>query len=631
MLATVIAAALPFSALAQGSAANYGSPLNGKTGSLKWKNQVVQGVEGVQVVEPFALDSLPNAYSFFINNSQPLQYDPISNTLVVIKRGNPEQSGNNFYIRRSQDLGATWSTAIGPLHDNSTGLSRYPSVHIINPTGSETNPDELIYAYSAPLVSNVTGVFGPVVSGLLVGSDAIPEVNEGVNIGGENFTWSTDSKIASTPDGQTILIVSKISPPDGSGDLSATNNFALRRNVGFGSWVVSRPAQWAQDKFATPTQSGTSTSETVGLQRDPAGNFHLAVQGRFLASDNADRVYAGVSTSTDGGTTWSEFNIFPQSAINAYASANGMVPDSSYFGFSASDFVVTGNREFSLVMNIFESGLDSAGESTTIKAHIVEVYFENGTWAIRKIADASGLVLAYLPDPTTGDEVTNQMGNEIQVSRTADGTKLVAKWVEFYNFTTTGGETITGGDVTMAVRSLDSTNWSRPLNVTQDVFYNRTTWMPNIVPNDLKNIVILSTETILDGTETTIEQIQEKNRQLVVPQHVVIRAVDPVFVFGPEGGTGINNDVVGNLKMSGVSPNPVQDMAQFSYTLETEGQVSIEVVNIMGQKVMTLDNGFKNLGEHRVSFSTVELPAGTYYYTLKHNGGSITRMMTIVR
>jgi hypothetical protein len=51
----------------------------------------------------------------------------------------------------------------------------------------------------------------------------------------------------------------------------------------------------------------------------------------------------------------------------------------------------------------------------------------------------------------------------------------------------------------------------------------------------------------------------------------------------------------------------------------------------MGQKVMTLDNGFKPAGPHTVTFNTVELPAGTYYYTLKHNGGSITRMMTIVR
>ena len=630
LLAAVIAAAMPFSALAQSAGSKLVvQPLNGKTGNISWKNKVMSGGNRVMAMEPMILDSLANAYSYFTNNQQPLQWDPVSNTMVTIKRGNPEQSGNLIFIRRSQDLGRTWSEAEGPLNDPSAGLARYPSILIINENETTTNPDELYYAYSAPLVTPDGAGFGPVLSGFIAGGEGIPEVTPNVTIGGESFTWSTDAKMAATKDGQVILAVSKLSPPSTVEDLNAGNNFALRRNEGFNTWSVIVPEQWNQTKWATPTQAGTSTSETVGLQRDPAGNFHMAAQGRFLASENSERVTLGVSSSTDNGLTWSEFNVMPLSTMRSYASANGMQPDSVFMSFTASDFVVTGTNQFSFIANLFESGLNDAGESATINAHLVEVYNSGGTWNMRKVADVSGLVLAYLPDPNTGEEVTNQMGNEVQVARTADGTKLIAKWVEFYTYTANNGaDTITGGDVTMAMRNLnDDKGWSNSVNVTNDVFFDRTTWIPNIVPNDLQNIVVLSTSTILDGSEQTIEDIQAKLRQLVTPQHVIVQSVDPQFTFG----TSINEEVANNLRLGSVMPNPASTSARFSYTLLTDGAVSVEVVNVMGQKVLTLDNGFKTAGDHTVTFNAAELPAGTYYYTLKHTGGSITRMMTIVR
>ncbi|MES2767045.1 MAG: T9SS type A sorting domain-containing protein [Bacteroidota bacterium] len=641
MIATAIVAALPFSVLAQSATKNPATGSNGKGGNAQWKNQMVNGggtLDGVQAFPSFILDSLPNAYSFFTNNQQPLQYDPVTGTLALIKRGNPLQSGNNIYIRKSMDLGKTWTDAIGPLNINNTadGNTRYPSLLIVNPGENTTNPDDLLFAFSAPLVVGTS--FGPVLSGFLAGTDATTDVNTGVDVNGETYTWGTDSKLAASKDGNTILTVGVLTPPAGTTDFTKNNYIGLRTIKDFGTFTATVPPQWAAGNFIAPSGASAATSsqrEIVGFQRDPAGNFHLAVQGRFVGADSGN-VLPGVSSSTDNGTTWSAFDRLPVSVIRAYATANQMNPDSSFFSYTASDFAVTGTNQFSFVMSMFEndvrilkdqSGLDSIDQYTKT-AHLVEVYKSSGTWNIRKIANTSGLSLAYLPDATT---TPNQMGNEIQISRTADGRTLLAKWVEFYNYVSTNGQDTTNGtDVTFAVRNLDSANWSRATNVTQTELFDKVTWIPNIVPNDLKNIPILSLQTILDGTEATFADVQLKQRDPAVAQHVVITGVDPVFTFGPEGPTGINEEFANGLRLGSVAPNPANGAARFGYTLSAEGQVSIEVVNVMGQKVLTLDKGFKTAGEHTVTFNAAELPDGTYYYTLKHNGGSITRMLTIV-
>ena len=65
-----------------------------------------------------------------------------------------------------------------------------------------------------------------------------------------------------------------------------------------------------------------------------------------------------------------------------------------------------------------------------------------------------------------------------------------------------------------------------------------------------------------------------------------------------------------------VYPNPFQSRVQFEVNVQEAGNATLEIFNMMGQKVKTVYNGHLNKG---VQYFTTELPAGTHQliYTLQ--------------
>ena len=63
-----------------------------------------------------------------------------------------------------------------------------------------------------------------------------------------------------------------------------------------------------------------------------------------------------------------------------------------------------------------------------------------------------------------------------------------------------------------------------------------------------------------------------------------------------------------------ITPNPVSDHALAGFRLQKGQVVSIEIVDMQGQKVRTLREGeFFNTGEHYVDFSTRQMSPGVYF------------------
>ncbi len=84
-----------------------------------------------------------------------------------------------------------------------------------------------------------------------------------------------------------------------------------------------------------------------------------------------------------------------------------------------------------------------------------------------------------------------------------------------------------------------------------------------------------------------------------------------------------------------VTPNPVTTEASFNFTLPTEGNVSIELANIFGSKVLkTVDEAY-TAGNHKVAINaqTTGLPAGIYFATLtfSSNGTSTTKIVKLIK
>ena len=76
-------------------------------------------------------------------------------------------------------------------------------------------------------------------------------------------------------------------------------------------------------------------------------------------------------------------------------------------------------------------------------------------------------------------------------------------------------------------------------------------------------------------------------------------------------------------------PNPVNGTTTFNVYLDKDATVIIEVSDVTGEKVMTIDNGFVTSGAHQLTIDASHLSTGLYFYTVKINGQSFTHKMIV--
>ncbi|MDP4268217.1 MAG: T9SS type A sorting domain-containing protein [Bacteroidota bacterium] len=93
---------------------------------------------------------------------------------------------------------------------------------------------------------------------------------------------------------------------------------------------------------------------------------------------------------------------------------------------------------------------------------------------------------------------------------------------------------------------------------------------------------------------------------------------------------GINNTKVNNLTVSQNIPNPAQNSTTINYELVKSANVSIDVFDITGKKVISFNYGKKPLGKNSISIDTSKLKGGIYFYTFNADGVKVTRKMTVI-
>lgn len=63
-------------------------------------------------------------------------------------------------------------------------------------------------------------------------------------------------------------------------------------------------------------------------------------------------------------------------------------------------------------------------------------------------------------------------------------------------------------------------------------------------------------------------------------------------------------------------PNPFNPSTKISYSLKTEGRVSLKIYNTLGEEIITLVDEIKPAGSYEAEFKASELPSGVYIYRM---------------
>lgn len=79
------------------------------------------------------------------------------------------------------------------------------------------------------------------------------------------------------------------------------------------------------------------------------------------------------------------------------------------------------------------------------------------------------------------------------------------------------------------------------------------------------------------------------------------------------------------------TPEPFNRTTTITYTVPVQGQVTVEVFHLTGNKLVTLVDKEQKAGTYSVVWDASQQQSGVYFYSVKTGDKSMTRKMTYVR
>ena len=80
-----------------------------------------------------------------------------------------------------------------------------------------------------------------------------------------------------------------------------------------------------------------------------------------------------------------------------------------------------------------------------------------------------------------------------------------------------------------------------------------------------------------------------------------------------------------------VSPNPAIGKINIAYSVPENGKVNLNLYNMLGQKVATLVNEYKNKGTYSIQYNGSSLTSGIYFGKLEVNGVASTKKLYFLK
>lgn len=446
----------------------------------------------------------------------------------------------------------------------------------------------------------------------------------------------------------------------GAGILSPSSEAYQYGNYGVFGWypndesvvVSNMPPQWTDSHFRSAPARTSSYQAPMEFDFDNNGLLYGAVNNMF--ADDPDNRVPAVSVSEDLGATWTDFNRMPVSLITTYASNLGFDSFMPVGVYDMNAFVATGENEFSYFLKF---GLYNEGDSTFSEIDIVEAYYKNNAWGMRKIAEVQGTpqVLTWSHDFSTQDHYVykiqdDPIGNEIQAVKTADGSKILLKWTDLtmsfdinppheitfdqqqqdgstQEVKTTIDQTYTT-DVFTCYRDVTSDTWTAPVNNTSDSSFQKATWLPNVIA-DVHHVPMTVHRTPI------VTNQQHPAYGLPVSLNMQVADLFPYVDFtifdADKGATAVEETTTSINSLNDAYPNPANDISEISFTIERASNIKLALYNSMGQLVKVLVNGFQPSGVHTYNLNVNDLSSGTYYYTLTTGNNTLSKMLNVVK
>ncbi len=550
------------------------------------------------------VDSMPNAFGPANDNITPLSFDPGTDVLGVIYRGNAAFSAGSgeLWYSISHDGGATWRR-VSALNAGTPLYLRYPSCAIANPTGG-TDTSDVLFVWSAP------GLPGGVFGGITYGVDPIGTGTPFAVVANLDSTLASSSAIWTSPAAPDIYWVSS----------------RLATGLPNDSYYWHTTDYVTVNEGYPPTWRDTSTNFVNALGhmngQATANGSYYAVNAAF---DTAVIAFgAGISKTTDGGANWSEWITPRPDWVQAtglplttdaydYFQSDGPGSTVSYLN----DMLIDANE----MVHFFHVTVDSPWTSTEPRG-IVEIVQTSAvpaeaTWEAKWIKQNLNLdVPLYYPYPEDASGRLDQTYNAIHASISPDGQVMTLVWLD-----ATSADSLP--DIYFSFRNINSPGWSTPENISQTP--------------ELAELMLHAAPTLRSNGGNSYTLFLGRTYQVGSPVFSAMSALSPcsfyvaAYTFNAVTSVAERRGVPSDFALRQNYPNPFNPSTTIGFTLPERAVVKLTVYNTLGQKVATVLDGAYEAGSYEVPFSAERLTSGVYYYTINAGSYSATRKMVLLK
>jgi hypothetical protein len=396
------------------------------------------------------------------------------------------------------------------------------------------------------------------------------------------------------------------------GTLDATNDTISNLN----SSIITVSTLTFDDAGTTRYYNAWYSSGIAFNKSGTVGYFvSLGIPNPGVVADTNTSYRPIVYKTTDQGLTW---NLMPDFNFGQIPQIIDILPgiarDTTIkvpFYRDLTDLVVDGNDNLH-ILSYIDGGSTSTTDSigyvwgwSTIEGIMWDTYTTATGW------DATPIAIQNTTDPA---EVTNVFtnSNRLQGALSTDGKKIFYSWADSDPDV---GTTNDLPDVYVASRHIDTT-----FSITNKIVTTVGTTLENTA-----TMHVMAPQVKDNGSDFTIHTIITQQGAL---------NTDPVKYWYLKDVTMTLEvsvkDIDKNISnVSNIYPNPTTGISNIDLTLVKNANVSIQVVNMLGQVVSSEDLGYKTAGMHKLGVNASNLTGGIYFVTVKAGNSTCTSKMIV--
>ncbi len=535
--------------------------------------------------------------------------------------GGTAVSSGDIASTYSTDGGTTWAGILSYPNANPPGNNRYPGGVVYNPTGN-TNPMNAYTAYVGPVHDgadwNLAFVGSRKFDNTMGSNGYVPT---GTALMRNGFTSNSSDKVR-------VITASTIETP-----YAHDTTFLLTGTFN----TTNNDFDWSFDKFHFDFVVGADGGveayawyfNTAWSADGNTGYFWTI--GRHQSND-VRSMQPIVWKTTDAGANWAMMPVYDFGTIPALMNylrpMKGVSPAAVRPAFDdKNDGVVDANGQLHIMAYIKSASSDnndSLGYSffysqDDLSNPIMDFHTTATGWDAIRL----GNKYTFEVDETVGGFGDIGWDLRLQAGKSNDGTKVFASWTDSdTNLAPADADGmllnqfpdlyVAGFDVVSGKRTV-ATNFSYGTDFYGDFFFH---YMSDIVMTDNGTYKIPTTKVIkgLDPADAVT--------------HVYVQGIeftDADFVTNP----GFTKSIDNTVSISQNRPNPFNSNTTIDVNLNKAANVSMEVINITGQTVYSVNLGQKSQGTHTIDFNASNMASGIYFYTVTAGTSSITKKMII--